>query len=58
MLELSLHIDAAAMVSNALSNGLFQRFSTLPGPKAGCMGQGFTAFQAGLVARLSRRSSC
>ena len=27
MLELSLHIDAAVMVSNALCNGLFQRFS-------------------------------
>jgi|GraSoiStandDraft_43_1057313.scaffolds.fasta_scaffold306517_2 hypothetical protein len=27
MLELSLHIDAAVMVSNTLSNGLFQRLS-------------------------------
>ncbi len=27
MLEPSLHIDAAVMVSNALCNGLFQRFS-------------------------------
>jgi hypothetical protein len=27
MLEPSLHIDAAVMVRNALSNGLLQRFS-------------------------------
>jgi hypothetical protein len=26
--------------------------------KAGCMGRGSTAFQTGLVARLSKRSSC
>jgi hypothetical protein len=58
MLELSLHINAAAMVSNVLCDGLFQRFSTLPSPQAGGMGRGSAASETGLEVSLSKRPAC
>ncbi len=58
MLKLSLHIDGAAMVSNVLCDGLFQRFSTLPGPQAGGMGRGSAASETGREVSPSKRPSC